>query len=99
MPLATPSNHADPERQQILNRLKRAEGQLRGLQRMIEEGADCLEVAAQMSAVRRALDSAHVRMTRCHLQQRLLAAVNSPALASAIPPILDDMEALVGKIR
>ena len=66
---------------------------------MIEEGADCLEVAAQLSAVRRALDSTHVRMTRCHLQQRLLAAAGSSALASAIPPILDDMEALVGKIR
>ena len=44
-------------RTDLLNRLKRAEGQLRGIQRMIEEGQPCLDIASQMAAVRKALDS------------------------------------------
>ena len=36
-------------RTDILNRLKRAEGQLRGVQRMIDEGEPCLKVAQQLS--------------------------------------------------
>ena len=58
-------------RADLLNRLRRAEGQLRGVQRMIEEGEPCLDIAGQMAAVRKALDSAYVRMTVCFMQQEL----------------------------
>ncbi len=37
-------------------RLRRIEGQIRGLQRMIGEGQDCVEVIHQLSAARKALD-------------------------------------------
>lgn len=40
----------------VVNRLKRLEGQLRGVIRMMEEGQDCREVITQMSAVRSSLD-------------------------------------------
>jgi DNA-binding FrmR family transcriptional regulator len=43
---------------QILARLKRIEGQVRGLQKMLAEGRDCQEFIQQLSAVRRALDRA-----------------------------------------
>jgi DNA-binding FrmR family transcriptional regulator len=43
-------------RSDIVNRLKRIEGQIRGLQRLIEEKRDCTEVVHQLAAVRRALD-------------------------------------------
>ncbi len=39
-----------------LNRVKRIEGQLRGVLRMMEEGKDCKEVITQLSAVRSAVD-------------------------------------------
>ncbi|WP_261663061.1 metal-sensitive transcriptional regulator [Deinococcus sp. Marseille-Q6407] len=42
----------------ILTRLRRIEGQVRGLQRMIEEGRDCPDVLTQLSGVRSALDAA-----------------------------------------
>jgi DNA-binding FrmR family transcriptional regulator len=38
------------------NRVKRMEGQLRGILRMMEEGKDCKEVITQLSAVNSALD-------------------------------------------
>lgn len=40
----------------VINRLKRLEGQLRGVIRMMEEGQDCRDVITQMSAVRSSLD-------------------------------------------
>ncbi|MEN6520119.1 MAG: metal-sensitive transcriptional regulator [Armatimonadota bacterium] len=40
----------------IMNRLKRAEGQIRGLQRLLEENKDCTELVQQLAAARKALD-------------------------------------------
>ena len=42
--------------QELLTRLRRIEGQVRGLQRMIEEEQDCTSVVTQLTAVRSALD-------------------------------------------
>ncbi len=44
------------EQERVLNRLARIEGQVRGLQRMIEEGKECEQILAQLAAVRSALD-------------------------------------------
>ncbi|AST91688.1 MULTISPECIES: metal-sensitive transcriptional regulator [Bacillaceae] len=41
---------------QIKNRVKRVEGQLRGILRMMEENKDCKEVITQLSAARTAID-------------------------------------------
>ena len=43
---------------QVLNRLRRAHGQLAGVIAMIENGRDCAEVVTQLAAVSRALDRA-----------------------------------------
>ena len=89
----------EKSRTDILNRLKRAEGQLRGIQRMIEEGDACLDIATQMAAVRKALDSTYVRMTMCFVEQELGARLASPGEASAdLAPLLKDMETLLARI-
>lgn len=67
--MAALTNEAD--RTDVLNRLRRAEGQIRGVQRMIEEGESCLKIGQQFSAVRKALDSTYLRMTMCFMQQEL----------------------------
>jgi CsoR family transcriptional regulator, copper-sensing transcriptional repressor len=90
----------DEARTDILNRLKRAEGQLRGIQRMIEEGETCLDIAGQMSAVRKALDSTYVRMTVCFMQQEMLGRLGLPESRHAeLSAVLDDVQSLMGKIR
>ncbi len=87
-------------RTDLLNRLKRAEGQLRGIQRMIEEGKPCMDIATQMAAVRKALDSTYVRMTVCFMQQELQHRLGDKAGDDAqIGAVLDDMQELLGKIR
>jgi len=58
-------------REDISKRLRRIEGQLRGVMRMIDEDTPCLEVAQQLSAARKALDSVFARMTVCYLAQEL----------------------------
>ena len=47
----------DNERHDLMNRLKRIEGQVRGLQRMLEEDAYCPDILTQASAVNSALNS------------------------------------------
>ena len=87
-------------RTDLLHRLKRAEGQLRGVQRMIEEGDDCLAIAGQMSAVRKALDSAYVRMTVCFMQQELGARLGGGDKGRAqLAEVLDEVQTLLGKVR
>ncbi|HEY5432312.1 MAG TPA: metal-sensitive transcriptional regulator [Coriobacteriia bacterium] len=46
----------DEERRRILNRLKRLEGQVRGLQTMIDSGKDCDAVLTQVMAAKSALN-------------------------------------------
>ena len=41
---------------QIINRLRRVEGQLRGIQKMIAEEKDCVNIVTQLSAVRSGID-------------------------------------------
>lgn len=43
----------------VLSRMKRIEGQVRGIQRMIEDGKDCSDILVQVRAVRSALQSAN----------------------------------------
>ena len=87
-------------RTDLLNRLKRAEGQLRGIQRMLEEGETCMDIATQMAAVRKALDSTYVRMTVCFMQQELQAQVGgTSAQAQRLDEMLGKVQELLGKIR
>lgn len=44
------------EQKKVLNRLRRAEGQIRGIQKMIEDEKECVDVITQLSAVRSSID-------------------------------------------
>ncbi|MET8975174.1 metal-sensitive transcriptional regulator [Streptomyces sp. NPDC004539] len=53
----------------VLNRLRRAQGQITGVIKMIEEGRDCEEVVTQLAAASRALDRAGFAIIATGLQQ------------------------------
>ena len=90
----------ETSRTDLLNRLRRAEGQLRGIQRMIEEGEECMQIAQQISAVRKALDSAYVRMTVCFMEQELSGRMREgKARAADLRQLLANVETLLGKVR
>ena len=59
----------DPKhKRDLVMRLKRVEGQLRGIQAMIAASEDCEKVAQQISASRRALDKAFFNVLACAIQ-------------------------------
>ena len=55
-PAATPSAYRTEHQRDVVNRLKRIEGQVRGLIDMVESGRPCEDVAQQMSAARKAME-------------------------------------------
>jgi DNA-binding FrmR family transcriptional regulator len=56
----------------IVKRLRRAQGQIGGVLRMIEEGRDCAEIVTQVAAVSRALDRAGFAIIATGLKQCLI---------------------------
>ncbi|MBU5351750.1 metal-sensitive transcriptional regulator [Paenibacillus barcinonensis] len=57
----------------LKTRLRRIEGQVRGVLRLMDEGKPCKEVVAQLSAVRNASDKALAQMVAENLQQCIMA--------------------------
>lgn len=57
----------------VVARLKRAQGQVAGIIKMIEEGRDCAEVVTQLAAVSRALDKAGFKIIATGMRQCLTA--------------------------
>ena len=55
----------------VLNRLRRAQGQLNGVISMIEQGRDCKDVVTRLAAVSRALDRAGFKIVATGLRKRI----------------------------
>jgi CsoR family transcriptional regulator, copper-sensing transcriptional repressor len=58
------------KRKALCARLARVEGQLRGIQKLIETDADCEKIAQQLSAARKALDRSFFSMVGCMMQDK-----------------------------
>ncbi len=67
----------------VLARLKRVEGQIRGLQRMVDEDTYCIDVLTQVSAATRALQGVAVLLLDDHLRHCVSNAVQSADDAEA----------------
>jgi len=59
----------------VLKRLRRIEGQIRGLQRMVEEDTYCIDVLTQISAATKALESVALELLDDHLAHCVREAV------------------------
>ena len=68
----------------VLNRLRRAQGQLAGVIAMIEQGRDCKEVVTQLAAVSRALDRAGFKIVASGLRECIAGSS-----ASGAPPLTE----------
>ncbi|AWF98969.1 conserved hypothetical protein [Clavibacter sepedonicus] len=58
----------------ILKRLRRAEGQVRGIERMVESDTYCIDVLTQVSAVTRAMETVALKLLDDHLAHCLAEA-------------------------
>ncbi len=80
---------------EVTKRLRRAEGQVRGVQRMLEEGEDCRAVIMQLSAAQAALHRAALRLMAAGMHE----CVANPERAAAEGMTAEQMEELFLSLR
>lgn len=68
-PGTPPTAYRSEHQRDVVNRLKRIEGQVRALVDMVEAGRPCEDVAQQMAAARKAMDKAFYRMMACSVME------------------------------
>ena len=89
----------DPEiKRSVLNRLKRIEGQIRGLQRMVEEERYCADVITQVQSAQEALRSTAKSLLHNHLKHCATSALRSGDPAQAESMYAELME-LMGRVN
>ncbi len=64
-----------PKHSESLTRLRRIEGQIKGIQRMLEERRYCIDVLQQVTAARRALDQVALQIMRGHINSCVSHAI------------------------
>jgi len=71
---------AHDDKDKVLNRLRRIEGQVRGLQRMVEDEKYCIDVLTQVSAATKALESVALTLLHDHLTHCVVDAAREGGL-------------------
>ena len=85
MPTTTPERGYSATKDQLRNRLKRIQGQVGGIQGMVEEDRYCADVLTQVSAVHEALRAVARELMRNHLKHCATAAIrDTPEQAEAM---------------
>ena len=84
---------SEKEYRDLMNRLKRIEGQVRGIQRMLEEDAYCTDVLVQVTAVNAALNSFNKELLANHV--RTCVADN---IRAGNDEIIDELVILLQKL-
>lgn len=82
----------------VQKRLRRIEGQVRGLQRMVEEDAYCVDVLTQISAVNRALQAVALELLGDHLSHCVADALSQGG-ANAQEKVAEASEAIARLVR
>src|SRR5437868_11895226 len=72
---STSSPGYSDDKDAVLKRLRRIEGQVRGLQRMVDEDSYCIDVLTQISAVNKALQSVAIELLDDHLSHCVAQAL------------------------
>jgi CsoR family transcriptional regulator, copper-sensing transcriptional repressor len=87
-----PHDHSDPAI--LLTRLRRIEGQVRGIQKMLEDNRDCMDVVTQVQAARAALGRVEAEVVRRHVESCVEAAINAGDKEAQRAAVADLVDAL-----
>ena len=90
---------AEEHRQGIINRLKSIEGHVRGIQRMVEEDAYCIDIMNQNLAVQRALEKVNGLVLEHHLQTCVTTAIKGDDPAERERVIAEIMSVFEAKVK
>lgn len=88
-----PHVHSEASRKQILNRLSRLEGHIRGIKTMVQDDRSCPEVLIQVAAVRGALD----RVSRMILDEHLTECIARAAKEGNIEMEIEELKAALDR--
>ena len=84
-----------PRNERAIRRLKNIEGQVRGIQRMVENEKYCVDILTQISAVRSALNSVGMVILRRHIETCVADAIKSGGEDRSA--IIDELMSVLGK--
>lgn len=84
----------EPTIEDILNRLRRVEGQIRGIQQMLVDKRECRDVVTQISAASKALDQAGFKL----VASGLAYCVNDPERAAQEGYAIEDVQKMFMKL-
>nr|WP_090868190.1 metal-sensing transcriptional repressor [Oceanobacillus limi] len=80
------------EKQAVINRLKRIEGQVRGIQKMVEEDRYCVDILVQLSAINAALKKVGFSVTERHIKHCVSDAIKSGEGNETIEELMEVMK-------
>lgn len=83
-----------PNKQQLLNRLKRIEGQVRGIHQMIENDRYCVDILHQISAIQSAMNKVSLALLEDHTHHCVVKAIEGQNGEEAIQELMDVMKTM-----
>jgi CsoR family transcriptional regulator, copper-sensing transcriptional repressor len=83
------------DKQDLTDRLKKIEGQIRGVQRMVEEDRYCVDILIQVAAVRAALNKVGMALMEGHARGCMQAAVRRGEGDEAVAELMDVLERFI----
>ena len=83
------------DKDDILIRLKRMEGQLRGIQRMVEDGKYCVDILIQLSSIIAASQKVGLIILEDHIRGCVSDAISKPKHDAAIQELVDVVQKFI----
>ncbi|MDP3703372.1 MAG: metal-sensitive transcriptional regulator [Candidatus Omnitrophota bacterium] len=84
-----------PKHHDLLPRLKRIEGQVRGITRMVEERRYCIDIIQQLTAARKALDQVSLNIMKGHINTCVSDSIRHQDGAGKINELMDTINRFV----
>lgn len=85
----------DAEREALSKRLRRIEGQVRGIQKMVESDRYCVDILTQTSAIQAALKQVEMQLLERHMRKCLVHASKTEDM----DPYIDELMTIVSRIK
>ena len=83
-----------PNKQQLLNRLKRVEGQVRGVHQMVENDRYCVDILHQISAIQSAMNKVSLALLEDHTHHCVVKAIKGQDGEAAIKELMSVMKTM-----
>ncbi|ATW23968.1 metal-sensitive transcriptional regulator [Candidatus Formimonas warabiya] len=80
---------AECEKEDVIQRLKKIEGQVKGIQRMIEDNKYCVDILIQIAAVRAAINKVGIKVLENHTRECLKTAFQNKREEEMIEELID----------